>query len=159
MSFLVSPDLNFEQPERHGAEARGAIQHGSTAASAFRPCPIEPSWIVDGNPVARSLCLTRSHDGQFSSGLWDCTAGKFHFTYFCDEIVHILEGEVIVEEAGKIHVLRAGDVALFPQGLTALWTVPKYVRKFAIFRSVKRALLTRIVLKFCRTAKRVCGLL
>lgn len=117
-------------------EQSSVIQTGSTGRDDLRPGSLNPAWITEGNPVARTLPLTDSADQAFSSGLWDSTAGKFKFIYDCDEIVHILEGEVTVQEAGKVHVLRAGDVAFFPAGLTTYWTVPTYVKKFCIFRSI-----------------------
>ena len=152
MNFLVSPDLSAEKLLDNRV---GLVQRGQTSADDFQPSPIEPSWILEGNPIARSLGLTRAYDGNFTSGLWDCTAGKFNYHYGCDEVVHILEGEAIVEEtsAGLVHVLRAGDVALFPQGLTLKWTVPQYVRKLAIFRSVKARLVRRICAKLWRMAR------
>jgi uncharacterized protein len=75
--------------------------------------PIEPSWITEGAPVARLLTLTESPDKRLSSGLWDCTAGKFKWIYALDEIIDILEGEVIVrdERTNRIHTLGPGDGA------------------------------------------------
>ena len=129
------------------------IQTGSTARMDFGPTPLDPSWIIDGNPAARSIPLTRAADGDFSCGLWDCQAGKFKFIYACDELVHILEGEVIVEENGATHTLRAGDVALFPEGLVTYWTVPKYVKKFAIFRSASEPVSLKIYRKLKKLFK------
>lgn len=124
-----------------------AIQAGSISRTDLRPCPLEPSWVLEGQPHARSLALGQSADGNFSFGLWDCTPGRFKFIYFCDELVHILEGEVTVEEGGRTLHLRPGDVAFFPQGLTTYWTVHGYVKKLALFRSAPRDLLSRIARK------------
>lgn len=142
-----------------GALDDSMLQFASTASRReFRPAPLEPTWILEGNPVARSLPLAASQDGQFSCGQWDCTAGRFQFIYYCDEIVHILEGEVTVEGDGKKQTLRPGDVALFQQGLVTYWTVPNYVRKFAIFRSKHRSLLRRIGSKIKRIGVSALGL-
>lgn len=121
------------------------IQTGSTSNTKFEPSPLDPTWVTEGTPAPRGLTLTKSSDDMLSCGLWDCGVGKFKFHYFCDEIVHILEGEVIVQEPGAEYTLRAGDVAYFPEGLTTHWTVPNYVRKFCIHRCTKRTLLGRIV--------------
>ena len=136
---------------------RPVIQTGSTTRMDFEPTPLEPGWIIDGNPTARSIPLVRAEDGNFSCGLWDCQAGKFKFIYACDELVHILEGEVIIEENGATYTLHAGDVALFPEGLVTYWTVPKYVRKFAIFRSVREPLLDRVYMKVKRSLRKLLG--
>lgn len=124
--------------------SRMAMQTGSTSRADLQPSPLDPTWIIEGNPTARSLSLAQAGDGRLSCGLWDCTPGKFKFIYYCDEIVHILEGEVTVQEPGKQYTLRAGDIAFFPQGLTTYWTVHAYVKKFCIFRDVERGLLRRI---------------
>lgn len=120
------------------------IQTGSISRTDFVSTPLEPTWILAGNPAARSIPLARAEDGNLSCGLWDCQAGKFKFIFPTDEIIHILEGEVTIEEAGASHTLRVGDVAFFPEGLVSYWTVPNYVKKYAIFRSVSDPLSTKI---------------
>jgi uncharacterized protein len=80
-------------------------------------------------PAMRGLKLIRSHDGRATCGVWDCQAGVFDVTFKCDEIVHILEGEVIVRSDGTQKTLRPGDVAFFREGLVTTWDVPQYVRK------------------------------
>src|SRR5262249_13839031 len=96
---------------------------------------IEPSWIQEGAPVARSIRMTESPDKNLITGLWDCTAGKFRWIYWFDEIVHIVEGEVRVTDGTKTHVLVPGSVAYFPSGLETVWEVPKYVKKMFILRA------------------------
>ena len=121
-----------------------AIQAASTSEAGFQPSPLEPTWIIDGNPTARAVTLTTASDGMLSCALWDCTAGKFKYVFGCDEIVHILEGQVTVEEPGAEYTLRPGDVAFFPAGSTTYWTVPEYVKKFCIHRIAERGLLARV---------------
>ena len=128
-----------------------AVQTGTIARTDLQPAPLEPTWILAGNPITRALPLGGAADGTFTFGLWDCTAGQFKFIYYCDEFVHILEGEVTVRTDDTELHLRPGDIAFFPQGLTAYWTVHGYVKKLAIFRSAPpRGLLTRIVGKVKR---------
>ncbi len=98
--------------------------------------PIDPSWIKEGNPVARSVTVGRSSDSVLSTGLWDCTAGTFTWIFRRDEIAHIVEGEVRVHDGETTHVLVAGSVAYFPCGLTTVWEVPKYVKKAFVLRGV-----------------------
>lgn len=137
-----------------------AIQTGSTFQSELQPGALEPTWIMEGAPKVGSLGLTTTNDGLFTCGLWECTAGKFKYIFGCDEIVHILEGEVTVQEvdatgaAGAEYTLRPGDVAFFHHGLTTYWTVPHYVKKFAIHRTVEYSLPGRIVKKLKRIFKR-----
>ena len=98
--------------------------------------PIEPTWIQEGEPIARGTVLTQSRDKCVSSGFWECTAGKFQWTFGWDEFVYVIEGQVtITEEGGATHTLRAGDIAHFPLGLTTYWHVPEFVKKFFTIRT------------------------
>ncbi len=129
------------------------MQTGNTARNDLQSSPIDPAWITEGTPTARALTLALAEDGNFSCGLWDCTAGKFKYIYYTDEIVHILEGEAIIREEGREHILHVGDTVFFPKGLTAYWTIPNYVKKFAIHRVVPRSLVMRILSKLKKIIK------
>jgi uncharacterized cupin superfamily protein len=94
--------------------------------------PINPAWILDGAPHARNRILWTSTDKTGFCMLWDCTEGKFNWTYGLDELVHVIEGGVTVTGPdGIAKTLRAGDVALFPKGTVVHWHVENYVRKVA----------------------------
>lgn len=68
--------------------------------------------------------------------MWDCTAGCFNWFYTVDEVIHVIEGSVIVEDpAGVRRQLQAGDTFLFPAGARFQWTVPHYIRKIAFLHS------------------------
>jgi uncharacterized protein len=98
--------------------------------------PIQPEWILEGQPIARLELLSSSADGTASTYFWDCTAGRFNWFYSFDETFHILEGSVALKDtAGKIRKVTVGDTVFFPKGSTAEWTVDTYVRKIAFCRS------------------------
>jgi mannose-6-phosphate isomerase-like protein (cupin superfamily) len=120
----------FPQTQPSGA-IRDALQTGKVIRTDLQPAPLRSNWILEGNPVTRSLAL-----GEGS-----------------DEFVHILEGSATIRLADTEVTLSPGDVAFFPQGATTYWTVPHYVKKLATFRSVQAGLMTRIVGKM----KRVLG--
>jgi uncharacterized cupin superfamily protein len=103
--------------------------------------PINPHWIVEGAPVARSRKVGDSSDHSAWTMLWDCTAGKFHWIYKFDETVHVLEGEVTITVNGRANTLRAGDIAFFPAGAVARWHVENYVRKLAFCQKPAPAIL------------------
>jgi uncharacterized cupin superfamily protein len=104
-------------------------------SAALEPAPIRPEWVIAGQPEARAVELARSPDGTSTSAQWDCTAGTFHWYFFVEETVHILEGEVRVQGAdGRHALLRAGDVAVMPANTWMVWHVEDYVRKLAICR-------------------------
>ena len=112
--------------------APAPIQHGQTSRTDLEPEPIAPADIVEGDPVARSVKLSESRNGRVSSHIWECSAGSFRWHYFCDEVIHILDGEARIEdEDGKTFEISAGDVIQFALGSSASWTVPAYVRKVA----------------------------
>ena len=106
-----------------------------TSRGDLQPLPIEPGWIKEGRPVARSVTLGRSPDSLLTVGLWDCTAGTFTWIFRRDEIVHIVEGEVRVRDGAATHVLVPGSVAYFPCGLETVWEVPTYVKKAFVLRA------------------------
>jgi uncharacterized protein len=93
--------------------------------------PIPRSWIRDGNPVARDKRLAGGNRLP-STIMWDCTAGRFDWFYEAEEVAHVLEGSVLIEDAGGVRqMLRPGDTFLFAAGSWYEWTVPNYIRKIA----------------------------
>lgn len=112
---------------------RPPFDAASLASLDLDPAPIRPEWILDGRPLARCRHWSDSSDGTTSAMVWDCTAGRFRWYFGGDEIVHIIEGEVIVTgDDGSHRTLRPGDAALFRAGTWSTWHVPHYVRKHAI---------------------------
>jgi uncharacterized cupin superfamily protein len=109
----------------------GLIKFG-TSHGDLTPAPINPEWILEGNPVARNKFLSRSVDGNGSTYIWDCTAGRFNWHYDIDETVCVLQGSVLVKDPnGGSRLLEAGDTAFFAAGSSAEWTVQTYIRKVA----------------------------
>lgn len=97
--------------------------------------PIEPSWIIAGEPVARVSLHSRSGDEMASTAVWDCTAGEFRWFFDWDETVIILEGEVhVTAQDGTQRTLRAGEIGYFAGGTWATWRIDSYVRKIAFCR-------------------------
>ncbi|MBM3619519.1 MAG: DUF861 domain-containing protein [Alphaproteobacteria bacterium] len=129
----------------------------SPDAVDMSPAPIDPSWIVEGNPMARVGPVSRGSDGLSWTDIWDCTAGRFTWHYTIDETVHILEGGAHVVDANGTHWdLRPGDVVTFQIGTAAHWHVPQYVRKIAFCREAVSGPITafmRIEGKLRRRAK------
>lgn len=109
----------------------------ATDAIDLKPSPIEPSWIVSGNPIARASELMRSADRSTWTVVWDCTAGSFVWTYHCDETIHITEGSIILkDEHSEPARLGPGAVVFFPKGSRVHWEVEGYVKKVAFLRAV-----------------------
>jgi len=102
---------------------------------ALNPSPIHPEWMIEGNPIARNKVLSSSADGTASTLIWDCTAGRFNWFYDVDETIYVIEGGVVIRDAGgAARRLSAGDTIFFPAGARAEWHVEDYIRKIAFCR-------------------------
>lgn len=128
----------------------------SIDSKRLEPAPIRPEWIRDGAPVARCAELSRSADGAALTAVWDCTAGEFDWYFAGDETVHILAGEVIIDDGAGPRPLRPGDVAFFPAGSTSRWRIPCYVKKLAFCRDPAPRL-ALLAIKIARRLKRLVG--
>ena len=101
----------------------------------LKPSPIEPSWILEGNPEARSCPLSISADSAARTLIWSCTEGKFNWYYDVDETIVILEGSIVLESEGMPPKrYGVGDVIFFRNGAHAKWHVEGHVKKLAFFR-------------------------
>jgi hypothetical protein len=101
----------------------------------LKPSPIEPSWIIEGNPEARSRPLSTSADGAATALIWSCTEGKFNWYYDLDETIMILEGSIVLESEGMPPKrYGVGDMIFFRDGAHAKWHVEEYVKKVAFCR-------------------------
>ena len=101
----------------------------------LKSAPIEPSWVLEGEPVARNAELSRSQDGTACTLIWDCTPGKFVWHYTTEETIHILQGTIVLDDGhGPARRLGPGDVVFFPAGAKVHWHVVEHVRKLAFFR-------------------------
>ena len=110
-------------------EGARVLRHDAYGLAAS---PIPQAWILEGNPTARKKRLATTSDRLATADMWDCTAGRFNWFYADDEVIHVLEGSVVIEDAaGTRQRLQAGDTFLFHAGSRYLWTVSNYVRKIA----------------------------
>jgi uncharacterized protein len=119
------------------------------------PRPIEPSWIIEGNPVAQCSVLSKSADGLASTMVWQCSEGKFNWYYDFDETILILEGAIVVESDTMAPTRYGpGDLIFFRDGAHAKWHVEGHVKKLAFCRKTQPVLLgfaLRVFSKIKRT--------
>jgi uncharacterized cupin superfamily protein len=119
------------------------IEAAHVAVTDLTPSPIEPSWIIEGNPNAQLSLLSRSADGLAWTVVWQCSDGKFHWYYDFDETILILEGSIVIEGDGMSATRYvAGDVIFFKNGAHAKWHVESQVRKLAFCRRTQPILLS-----------------
>jgi uncharacterized protein len=134
--------------------ARARIEVANTAVN-LTPSPIEPSWIIEGNPVAQSSLLSTSADRQAWTVVWQCSEGKFNWYYDLDETILILEGAIVLEnDAMRPTRYGPGEVIFFKKGAHAKWHVEGHVRKLAFCRKTLPVLISyplRVLSKIKRT--------
>lgn len=122
-------------PEMMAPPTQRNFVAGAADEMDMKPSPIEPTWIRAGAPVARLAEHSRGQDDAAVTAIWDCTAGEFQWHFGWDETVMIMEGEVhVTAEDGTQRLLRAGDVAYFAGGTSAVWRIERYVKKVAFCR-------------------------
>jgi uncharacterized protein len=134
--------------------SRAPIETANLAA-ALTPRPIEPSWIIEGDPAAQCSVLSKSADGLASTMIWQCSEGKFDWYYDFDETILILEGSIVLESDSMAPTRYGpGDVVFFKDGAHARWRVESHVKKLAFCRKTQPVLLgfaLRVFSKLRRT--------
>ena len=114
---------------------RHALIETAHCGIELNPSPIEPSWIIEGHPEARSRVLSASICKTAKTMIWSCTEGKFNWYYDLDETIVIVEGSIVLEcEGMQPKRYGVGDVIFFREGAHAKWHVEGYVRKLAFLR-------------------------
>lgn len=72
-------------------------------------------------------------EGVLYTGLWRCEPRDIPYVFPGDETFEVLEGAVRIEvETGESVELKAGDVASFPKGQKATWTITSPFKKFFV---------------------------
>jgi len=65
---------------------------------------------------------------------WECGVSEFDWYYDSEETCLLIEGEVEVSySGGKVNIV-AGDMVVFPKGLSCVWKVTKAVKKYYVFK-------------------------
>ena len=103
----------------------------TTIASAdLDPWPLPAEWVLEGDPSPSGAVLSRSDDSRIIRGVWQCTPGKFTWTFSYDETLVVVDGRATVElDTGETVDLAPGVMAFFGRGHEATWTVHETLRK------------------------------
>jgi uncharacterized cupin superfamily protein len=75
----------------------------------------------------------REIDVMKSKSVWTCGVSEFEWHYDSEETALIVEGEVAVNYGTKSVSFAAGDLVVFPAGLSCDWKVTKPVKKHYYF--------------------------
>ena len=79
------------------------------------------------------LGQTNSSGEPSYSGLWRCDPMTFEYEFPGDEIIHVLQGKLLIEfaEGGNV-TLQDGDIAAFDKGIKTTWTIQDSFKKFFV---------------------------
>lgn len=77
------------------------------------------------------LPVTISERENYSTGLWECTPGKFDRQVKEGEVMHILSGSCTFTPKGEDTPLEinAGDTLFFPPNTFGVWDIKETMRK------------------------------
>lgn len=116
----------------------------STAAAIVRiaePGPAAeeaaPERVLAGSPRTRTRNYYADPGAHFYAGIWESTPGKWQVEYSEHELVHLLEGRVVLTDAqGRAERFGPGDVFVIPAGYRGTWETVERVRKlYAIYQA------------------------
>jgi uncharacterized cupin superfamily protein len=95
----------------------------------------KPSNPISGAPATRLQNYFADTTGQFFSGIWESSKGKWPVRYSESEFCAILEGKcVLTDESGKAESFGKGDSFVIPSGFAGTWETVEPVKKlYAIF--------------------------
>lgn len=89
-------------------------------------------------PLGELLSATRvarayGQPGETSSGLWECSPGRWRRQLVQAEFCHFFEGELVFEpDAGEPIHIKAGDAVFFPANSHGVWDIRQTARKFYV---------------------------
>jgi uncharacterized cupin superfamily protein len=66
--------------------------------------------------------------------IWTCEISEFDWQYDQEETALIIEGDVSVKYGSKSVSFAAGDLVVFPKGLSCVWQVKTPVKKHYLFK-------------------------
>lgn len=89
-----------------------------------------PANVLSGKPETRTRNYHTSASGNFFSGVWESTPGRWRVQYAEDELCVLLSGRVVLaDESGHSETFSAGDAFIIPAGFRGTWETVEPVRK------------------------------
>lgn len=120
--------------------------------------PNVPQPLADADRIGASAPVQcgqmACEHGDLSSGLWSSDCGRFNWTYYVDETIHIQEGVAHIREhrSHEWHTVFKGCAVHFPAGSVAEWRVVVPIQKIFFIRKpgFVRTMLARLRIKWIR---------
>ncbi len=92
-----------------------------------------PGNIISGNPSTKLQNYYTDQTGQFFSGIWESSPGKWQIHYGEEEFCAILAGKIILTNAdGVAETFQTGDAFIIPKGFTGSWETIDAVKKWYV---------------------------
>ncbi len=93
--------------------------------------------VLEGNPTHSGRFDLGGFETRQMVGEWECTPGRFEYTYPGDEICTLLEGRIrVTEKDGTVHEYKAGDTFFTVKNETVTWEVLEKIRKIFFIHNV-----------------------
>lgn len=101
--------------------------------------PVAPEKVVAGAPRSTYKILYASPSGEFYTGVYECSPGKWRVHYAEDEFSTLHEGHVrLTPDDGETQDFKAPDSFTVTSGFRGLWEAVTYVRRyFVIYEKLK----------------------
>ena len=99
----------------------------------------KPGNPISGAPVTRLQNYFTDATGQFFSGIWESTPGKWPVDYTEDEFCLLLAGTVeLIDARGRSARFKAGDAFVIASGFKGTWETVDPVKKlYAVYEKPK----------------------
>jgi hypothetical protein len=130
--YMTYADPGAVVPEMDSAVGGVKILDTSKLSAGLAPMvTTEPLVIVGEKPLQHDNPFFTNDAENMYIGMWDSTALDSEMRPFpWHEIVHLLEGEVLItEDDGSSHKFVAGDVFFIPMGTICRWQISDYAKK------------------------------
>ena len=98
----------------------------------------KPGNVISGNPSTKLQNYYTDATGQFFSGIWESSPGKWQVNYGEEEFCAILAGRATLTDSdGEAQSFKSGDAFIIPKGFTGTWETLEAVKKWYVIFEAK----------------------
>ena len=96
-----------------------------------------PGNVLSGDPATTTYNYFCDSTGQFFSGIWESTPGKWSCDYTESEFVYLISGRVqLVDAESHAETFGPGSAFIIPAGFKGSWEILETAKKYyAIFQA------------------------
>jgi uncharacterized cupin superfamily protein len=112
----------------------------TTKVIPYPVTPLKDGWtavdkdrVTEGAPRQVFKVFYTSKSEELSSGIWQCTIGKWRVSYSEDEFCTLIEGHVrLTNDKRETQEFKAPACFMIPAGYKGLWEALTPVKKFFV---------------------------